>query len=160
MPLDVSDGEIRDAQVLAVKGAVPAAEARRPLWSVPPSTGRDRFGDRAVVSASITGQVQSWRTIRAANRRPDDRCDRAGDRARRSLSEASPAGNHRRRGIEMSPIRSCASTVVRNKGAASAIGRRRALLWATEQRRKAYQPGRTLPTHRGTAGPTAADRPD
>ena len=47
--------------------------------------------------------MSAWRTSRAVSGRPDARSDRAGDRARRSLSPASPARRPQTHGIEMSP---------------------------------------------------------
>ena len=48
-------------------------------------------------------RVRSWPSNRGASGRPDGRSDRAGDRARRSLSGHRPPRSYTRRSIEMSP---------------------------------------------------------
>jgi hypothetical protein len=51
---------------------------------------------------SPAGQLLAWRSNRGASGRPNGRSDRAGDRARRSLSGHRAPRSYRHRGIEMS----------------------------------------------------------
>ena len=106
-------------------------------------------------SASVRGGVP-FRTSSGASGRPEGRSDRAGDRPRRSLSRASFAGNQRRRGIDMSPLRSSVRRELEHEsaragsrhvaaspgGAGIRSGRRRALRTRPEQPRNRRRCGR------------------